>query len=255
MPKTTRLGGPSKADGTQERPRHELPAGSELELSGAGSAVVLDGELAVGGAVTLTDSLVLDGATLTTDSVILDAATLTAPAGHVINANGVFLSTHDALYILAPNMESDGTYIPAGAADAHFARWSLADGATQRVKFMFPVQLGWESAAFKWGWSGEAAVAGNVKWELAYRQIYPLLAPDLNDSTFTTIDIPAIAAGSQHQMVYSFPTETQSIATPSDGFLGSKPWMMCSLKRTGGAGTDNYAGAVSVNSVTLTRIT
>lgn len=49
MPKTTRATGPSKADGTQQAPHLDLAAGSEIELAGEDSSVLLAGDLTVGG--------------------------------------------------------------------------------------------------------------------------------------------------------------------------------------------------------------
>jgi hypothetical protein len=166
--------------------------------------------------------------------------------------NTVFTG-HDALYAWPNDMQSNGTLVPASATDAGLPRWSLADAATQRVKWTWAIPVGWNSIAVRWGWDNESAGAGNVKFQFSYRHIYAFQELDVNAGSVTDITIPAITALGQYDSAYSTPTETAAIATPSGG-LGDKPFMQCSLTRLGSDGTDNLGGAAAVYVATATRV-
>jgi hypothetical protein len=181
---------------------------------------------------------------------------LTAAVGTVntLTFSGALLSGHDALYAYAVDMQHNGTLVPESAQDVGFPRISLADAATQRVKWAWAIPAAWNSVAVRFGWCKEAAGSGNVKWQFAYRLVYPFTGEDVDASAVTTVDLGAIAvSGTTFGLQYEIPAAIQALAT-ADGAFGSKPFLLCSLSRLGADGTDNYAAAVAVLLATCTRI-
>lgn len=186
----------------------------------------------------------------------IGGVTITSQLGTVnsLLLNGQILSGHDALYAWATDMQSSGTLVPESAQDVGFPRWSLADAATQRVKWTWAIGAEWDSVAMRFGWNKEAAGSGNVKWQFAYRLVYPFSGEDVDASAVTTLDLGAIAvSGTTFGFQYEIPASTQALAA-ADGAFGSKPFMLCSLSRIGADAADTYAGAVAVSLATLTRI-
>lgn len=174
--------------------------------------------------------------------------------GLEIRGTGNILKTpHDALYAYAADMQSNGTLVPESAQDVGVPRWSLADAATQRVKWLWAIPVGWSSIAVRFGWDNESAASGNVVFQFAYRQIY-LGETDVDGGAVTTVAIPAITALAQNRFLYSTPTEIANISTPNGG-LGDKPFIQCSLARLGADGNDTLAGAAAVFVATATRVT
>lgn len=173
--------------------------------------------------------------------------------GLEIRGTGNIVKTpHDALYAFAPDFSSNGTEVPESAQDVGVHRWSLADAATQRVKWTWAVPVGWSTIAVRFGWCNESAASGNVVFQLAYRQIF-LGETDIDAGAVTTVAIPAITAAGQFAFNYSTPAATAAIATPSGGF-GDKPFIQCALSRLGADGNDTLAGAVAVFVTTATRV-
>lgn len=163
------------------------------------------------------------------------------------------LSKHDALYAWPADMQTNGALVTASGTDPGVPRVSLADAATQRCKWIWQLPLGWETAAFRWGWSNESAAAGNVVWQLAYRLVRIGLEGDVNAGAVTTIAIPAIAAPAQHDLEYSLPSVTQAI----DLATGAAPFgqfLLVSLARLGADASDTLAGAASLIVGTITRV-
>lgn len=159
---------------------------------------------------------------------------------------------HDALYAFAADFSSSGTEVPESAQDVGVHRWSLADAATQRVKWSWAIPVGWNNVAVRWGWDNESAGAGNVVFQFAYK-LLNLGEGDIDAGAVTTIAVPAVAAAGQFDLNYSTPTETANIAVPAGG-LGDKPFMQCALSRLGSDGNDTLAGAVAVFVTTATRV-
>lgn len=179
---------------------------------------------------------------------------LTIGATVTIEGTGNTLKTpHDALYRYAPEMQSNGTLVAADAADTGVPRWSLADAATQRVKWTWEIPVGWDSIAVRFGWCNESSNSGNVVFQFSYRHIY-LGETNLNSGSVTTIAIPAAAALSQYVFNYFTGSATASVATPSGGF-GDKPFMQCAITRLGSDGSDTLSGAAAVFVATATRVT
>lgn len=189
------------------------------------------------------------------NSVSIGNVTLTSQPG-TVNAlllNGQILSAHDALYALKQDMESSGAAVTEAAQDVGFPRWSLADAATNRVKWQWAIPAEWDQVAVRFGWNKEAAGSGNVVWQFAYRLVYPFSGEDVDASAVTTIALGAKAvSGTTFGFQYEIPNETQAINV-ADGAFGSKPFMLCSLSRLGADAGDTYAGAVAVTLATLTR--
>jgi hypothetical protein len=196
--------------------------------------------------------LLVSGGTLVDEQG--SAAGLTIRGGNlaVEGTGNTVLTPHDALYAWPTDMQSNGTLVPASAADTSLPRWSLADAATQRVKWAWAIPVGWNSLTVRFGWDNESTNAGDVKFQFAYRHIYAFQEGDVNAGAVTTIAIPAITALGQYDSAYSLPTELAGITTPN-GFLGDKPFMQCALTRLGSDGTDNLVGAVAVYVATATR--
>lgn len=162
---------------------------------------------------------------------------------------GSKLSYHDALYAFPANMQHNGTLISGSAADTGCPRITLADAATQRVKFMWEVPVDNDALAIRWAWTNESASSGNVKFQFAYKLIY--IGEGNVDGAVTTITVPAIAAAGQFDFNYSLPTETASIATPD---VFGKPFLLGSLSRLGADATDTLAAGISIIAVTATRV-
>ena len=203
-----------------------------LVLSGSSSDLTVGGDLSVGGA---------SGVTMTYQAGAIDSLVL----------DGQLLSAHDALYVYAATMKSNGTEVPESAQDVGLPRWSLADGATQRVKWVFEIPAEWDQVAVRFGWNKENTGSGNVNWSFAYRLVYPFVADNVDAGAVTTVSLGSIAVPStQFAFQYEIPAAISAIAT-ADGAFGSKPFMLCSLSRDGAA--DTYAGAVAVSLATLTR--
>jgi hypothetical protein len=165
-------------------------------------------------------------------------------------ANWVVVGRFDPLYKYAAEMKSNGTDVPESAQDAGITRWSLADAATQRVKWTWAIPNGWDGIAVRWGWDNEGAGAGNVNFTFAYRFIF-FGEGDVDAGAMTSIVVPPIAAAGQFDFNYALPAETANIATPAGAF-GDKPTMVCSLSRDGAADTLNNAIAIQFATATRT---
>lgn len=161
---------------------------------------------------------------------------------------GSTLSGHDALYAYPTNMEHNGTYIPGNGADIGTPRITLADAATQRVKWMWAVPVGWDAVAVRWGAVNENVATGNVKYQFAYKLIY--IGEGNVDGAVTTISIAAQTSAGQFDFNYLLPTEVSAIPTPD---VFGKPFILCSLARLGADAADTLAGGVSICLATATR--
>lgn len=204
---------------------------------------------------TMTGDLILDGSA---DLLIggLSGVRFQYQAGTIdsVLMDGQLLSAHDARYAWANDMQSNGTLVPESAQDVGLPRWSLANAATQRVKWMWEIPAEWDSVAIRFGWNKEAAGSGNVVFQYAYQLVYPFASTDIDAGAVTTIAIPAIAvSGTTFGIVYQIPTEISAIAT-ADGAFGSKPFIMSSLSRLGADAADTYTGAIAVSLATMTRV-
>lgn len=157
------------------------------------------------------------------------------------------ITTHDALYRWTADFEHNGTPIPMSATNPGVPRIGLAAG--QRVKAVYEIPPGWETVAFRWGWTNESAGAGNVTWSLHYRLVRIGLETDLNTGAVTTIAVPAITAPGQFVLTYSNPALTAAI----DLLPGSAPFgqfLLATLERTGGT----LVGQAGVMVNTVTRV-
>lgn len=165
-------------------------------------------------------------------------------------ANWVAVGRFDPLYAYHNDMVSNGTDVPESAQDVGIPRWSLADAATQRVKWVWAIPNSWDGIAVRWAWDNETAGVGNVNFTFSYRFIY-FGEGDVDAGAMTNIVVPPIAAAGQFDFNYALPTETSNIATPSGGF-GDKPTMVCVLSRDGTADTLNAAIAIQFATATRT---
>jgi len=196
------------------------------------------------------DLIVSEGA-VQTDGGLTGPLTL-ATSLQVTGAGNVVTTPHDALYAYPSDMVSSGTLIPESAQDVGLPRWSLPDGSTTLVKWVWAIPVGWNTVAARWGWNKEAATSGNVDWSFAYRLVYPFVLGDVDVGAVTTVSLGSIAvSGTQYGFQYELPAAIAAIAV-ADGAFGSKPFMQCALIRAGLA--DTYNGAVGVSLATLTRI-
>lgn len=164
----------------------------------------------------------------------------------------VITTPHDALYAFHNDMVSSGTDVPESAQDLGLPRWSLPDAATNRVKWVWAIPVGWNTIAVRWGWDNESASAGNVTWQLSYRQIV-LGEGDVDAGVMTDIAVGPLAATGQFDFNYATPASTAAIAVPAGG-LGDKPTVQFSLSRLGADGADTLAAAVGVLLATATRV-
>lgn len=213
-----------------------------LRVSGDGTIVDEDGNPQSG--LVFADSIQVGDLELVFQSGTVDA----------LEFNGALLSGHDALYAYAVDMQTTGTPVPESAQDVGFPRISMADAATHRVKWAWAIPAAWNTVAFRWAWCKEAAGSGNVKWQFAYRMVFPFTGEDVDQGAVTTVTMAAKAvSGTTFGLQYEIPSETQALSV-GEGAFGSKPFMLCSLSRIGADGTDNYAAAVAFILATLTRI-
>jgi hypothetical protein len=168
-------------------------------------------------------------------------------------STGQILSVHDALYVFASDMTSNGTAVDMdGAASQGMPRWSLADGATQRVKWTFEIPAEWDTVAFRFYWAKVSAGAQAVTFAFRYHLFYPFAVDDLDTGAMTEIALAGTGTSMSvaNRPAYEIPTATSAIAI-ADGAFGSKPFMLCELERDGTG--DAYAGAVTIAGATLTR--
>jgi hypothetical protein len=197
------------------------------------------------------DLIVSEGAIGTTDGV--PTGTLVLRGSLDLQGTGNVVTTpHDALYAYHNDMVSSGTDVPESAQDVGFPRWSLADAATQRVKWAWAIPVGWNSIAVRWGWDNESAGAGNVVWQLSHRQVV-LGEVDVDAGAMTDIAVGPLTAGGQFDLAYATPASTSAIAIVNGGF-GDKPTVLFSLSRLGADGADTLAGAAAVMFTTATRV-
>lgn len=157
----------------------------------------------------------------------------------------------EPLYAYRQDMVSNGTDVPESAQDVGISRWSLADAATQRVKWTWAIPNAWDALTIRYLWDNESAGAGNVVWQFSYRFLY-FGEGDVDAGAMTNIAVGALAASGQFDLNYALPASLENIATPSGAF-GDKPTMVCSLSRLGSDGADTLAGAVAVGMATATR--
>lgn len=156
---------------------------------------------------------------------------------------------HEALYSYPDTMQHNGTLLANAAADTGVPRITLADAATQRVKWVWAIPWNWNVGAFRWASTNEAASSGLVRWQFAYKMIY--LGEGNVDGAVTTIAIADRSSGGQFDNTYNTPSETAAIPLPK-GALGDSAFMLCSLSRLGAA--DAHSGGVSVMNASLTLV-
>lgn len=157
---------------------------------------------------------------------------------------------HDALYAFAPDTVG-GTLVDEAAQDVGFPRRGLAADVVSRIKGVFPIPVGWNTVAFRFGWSPTVAT-NNFKFGLEYALYYPFAGQNVDTLAVTTISIPSIVEATGANIFrYQVPTETAAIAT-ADGAFGSKPFMVWSLERDGV--TDTNTGLAEIEGCTLSRI-
>lgn len=166
-------------------------------------------------------------------------------------ATGSTVSGHDALYAYPADMQHNGTLITGNGADVGLPRITLADGSTQRVKFVWAIPVDWKAIAVRWGGVPEVGTGGNVKLQFAYKLI--TLGEGDVDGAVTTISVAALNASGAADWKYMTPTETALIQTPTGAF-GDAPFMLCSLSRLGADAADTLAGGFSIGVVTATRV-
>lgn len=192
--------------------------------------------------------------TISTDLGVPTGALKLGGSLELVGTGNVITTPHDALYAYPTDMLSNGTLVPESAQDVGVPRWSLADAATQRVKWSWAIPVGWNTIAIRWGYDNEVGGAGNIVWQLSYQQVVFGTA-NIDVGAVTDIAVGPIAASAvQYTFNYALPTSTASIAVPAGG-LGDKPVIMCSLSRLGADGADTLAGAAAVTLATATRIT
>jgi Major tropism determinant N-terminal domain len=166
-----------------------------------------------------------------------------------IEVPGWLLTNHDAQYKYPAEMQHNGTLISGSGADTGMPRITLADGATQRMKWMWEIPVGWEAIRVNMGVINENVATGNVRWQLTYKLIY--LGEGNVDGAVTGTVLATLSSGGQFDWTYH--QVAASIATPPGAF-GDAPLMLCSLSRLGTDGADTLVGGISVGAVTCTRI-
>lgn len=189
--------------------------------------------------------------------VTIGGVTLTAAVGTVntLSFSGALLSGHDALYAYAQDLNGTGALTPETAQDVGMPRWPMAATGTSRVKWVWAIPAAWNTVALRWAWAKEAAGSGNVKWQLAYRMVFPFTGEDVDASAVTTVSFAAAAvSGTTFGLQYQIQAELENLSV-GEGAFGSKPFMLCSLSRLADDGTDTYTGVVSTLLATLTRVT
>ncbi len=164
-------------------------------------------------------------------------------------ATGSTLSDHDSLYAYAAEMVHNGTLTSNAGADVGMPRITLADAATQRMKWTWAIPVRWDAIRVNFGMTNETAGAGNVRWQFAYKMIY-LGEGNIDGAVTATINATLTAGG---QFDHTYHEMSASILTPVGAF-GDAPFMMCALSRIGADGADTLAGAASVHVITCTRI-
>lgn len=165
-------------------------------------------------------------------------------------ASGSILTSVDAKRAYPADMETNGTRISAAETDTGTPRITLANGETQRLKWLVTLTEGWDAITLGWLAVNESAAAGAVKWQFAYKLMY--LGEGNVDGPVTTVTIPAQGTGGQFDTQLVFPPATEKLAVAS-GFFGDKPFLLCSLSRLGGHGDDTLDGDVSVAAVFVRR--
>lgn len=166
------------------------------------------------------------------------------------SATGSTLTDHDALYAYPSDWQLGGgaTLVGNGGADTGLPRVTLADAATQRIKWVWAIPARWDAIRVNAGLINENVATGNVRWQLSYRQI--LLGEGDVDGAVTSI-LVTLSSGGQFDWTYH--QLAASITTPTGAFA-DKPFVLFSLARLGGDGADTLAGGISVGAVTCTRI-
>lgn len=171
------------------------------------------------------------------------------PEAIQLYSDGALLSGHDALYAFNDELRANtnGTPVAVSAADTGSPRVTLDVG--QRVKWAWPMQPRWEALAVRWMWTNELAGAGNVTWQLAYRQ--QTLAGGACNGAMTNIAIPAITAPAQFAWNYATPAASSAIVIVPGALFNDAPIIEFALSRVGGT---LGAGGASVLFATGTRI-
>lgn len=164
---------------------------------------------------------------------------------------GPIRTAHDALYAYPTAMETNGTRVSEAATAAGVPRVTLADAATQRVKWVWQIPVGWDKATVRFGTINEGPGTGDVVWQFDYKQIR--LGEATPNGAVTTVPVGALTAGSVGRWEYNTPSALVGIATPS-GFFSDKPLLLCSLARLGSDGSDTLTNGISVAVATLTRV-
>lgn len=171
------------------------------------------------------------------------------------SATGSFFSNHDPLYAWAHDLHG-GTLTGDTGGPTSLPRRLMTASGTTTCETVLPVGADWRAVAMRWGWCKEATGSGNVVWQVRYGLWYPLLGGSATALSLTTIAIPAEAvpgdpAGTSD---YSLPTETEAIATPVDGFIGTSPILSICVDRLGDNASDTYGGSIGLVVVTFTRV-
>lgn len=168
-------------------------------------------------------------------------------------ATGSNLTGHDALYAYPSDMQTNGTVVTENAADTGLPRITLADAATQRVKWVWAIPVRWDAVAIRFAAIPEVATGGNVVFQFAYRLV-TLGSGSVQGAVTNTIAVAAAAMGVvQFNWNYLLPAELSNIAMTPGGF-GDSPFLHCSLARLGANGSDTLAGGCSIGVVTATRV-
>jgi len=164
-------------------------------------------------------------------------------------ADGSTLSGHDALYAYPADFNHNGTEVVVTGADVGLPRVTLADAATQRIKWVWAIPVRWDAVRINAAVINENVGTGNVRWQFTHKLI--VLGEGNVDGAVTGTTLVTLSSGGQFDWTYH--QIAASIATPPGG-LGDAPFMLCSLSRLGADGADTLAGGISVGVVTCTRV-
>jgi hypothetical protein len=148
-------------------------------------------------------------------------------------------------------MQHNGTLITANGTDANLPRITLADAVTQRVKWVWAIPPRWSAIALRFAHINEVATAGNIRFQLDFKNIH-LGNGDVTGAVDFTFAFTVTALG-QFDWGYGLSPATLETIPITLGGLGDAPFMLFSLSRIGGAGADTLAGGVSIGVVTATR--
>ena len=162
-------------------------------------------------------------------------------------ASGSILSGTDSLVFQPSDMQHNGTLISGATTGATMPRITLADAATQGVKWVGTIPPGWDAVAIQFVAINEAAGVANINYQFEYKLEY--IGEGNVDGAVTTITPAAVTSAGQFDFNYVILSELQSIATPD---VFGKPQMMCRLSRLGA--TDPHTGGLSIALAIMVRV-